>query len=115
VLPSLCRIALENAFIEAAWIRYHRSGGPEHVLQAAVTDADKLMKVAALALFGAVERTGDVYQELRSLCGPGAVALFKQCQAGAHASGTQITNAHHFVKDIEAIAQKVRKPEVTAS
>jgi hypothetical protein len=66
VLPSLCRIALENAFIEAAWIRYHRSGGPEHVLQAAVTDADKLMKVAALALFGAVERTGDVYQELRT-------------------------------------------------
>ncbi|WP_326655938.1 AAA family ATPase [Streptomyces anthocyanicus] len=26
VLPSLCRIALENAFLEAAWIRHHRAG-----------------------------------------------------------------------------------------
>ncbi len=114
VLPSLCRIALENAFIEAAWIRHHRSGGPEYELQAAVTDADKLMKVAALALFGDVERTDEVYRGLRALCGPRAVDLLQQCQAGAHATGTQIINPHRFVDDIEAIAQKVRKPEVTA-
>lgn len=114
VLPSLCRIALENAFIEAAWIRHHRSGGPEHALQAAVTDADKLMKVAALALFSDAERTGDVYQKLRTLCGPRAVDLLKQCQNGAHATGTPITDPHRFVNDIEAIAQKVRKPEVAA-
>ncbi|MEV8389803.1 MULTISPECIES: AAA family ATPase [unclassified Streptomyces] len=114
VLPSLCRTALENAFIEAAWIRHHRSGGPEHELQAAVTDADKLMKVAALALFGDLERTGDVYRELRTLCGPRAVDLLKQCQDGAHATGAQITDPHRFVDDIEAIAQKVRKPEATA-
>ncbi len=115
VLPSLCRIALENAFIEAAWIRHHRTGGPEHVLHAAVTDADKLMKVAALALFGDIERTGDVYRKLNALCGPRAVGLFKQCQDGAHASGAQITDPHRFVNDVEAIAQKVRKPEVTAA
>ncbi|MCX4233796.1 AAA family ATPase [Streptomyces ortus] len=113
VLPSLCRIALENAFLEAAWIRHHRSGAPEHTLQAAVGGADKLMKVTALALFGDAERTGDVYRELRTLCGPRAVDLLKQCQDGAHAAGAQITDPHRFVDDIEIMAQKVRKPEAT--
>jgi hypothetical protein len=114
VLPSLCRIALENAFIEAAWIRQHRAGGPEHALHTAVSDADKLMNVAALALFGDIERTGDVYRKLNALCGPRAVDLFKQCQHGAHATGAQITDPRRFVDDVEAIARKVRKPEVTA-
>ncbi|WP_245173477.1 hypothetical protein [Streptomyces aureus] len=114
VLPSLCRIALENAFLEAAWIRHHRSGGPEHALQAAVSDADKLMKVAALALFGDAGRTADVYRELRARCGPRAVDLLKQCQSGAHATGVKITGPHRFVDEITVFAQKVRKPEVTA-
>jgi hypothetical protein len=114
VLPSLCRIALENAFLEAAWIRHHRSGAPEDELQAAVVSADKLMKVAALALFGDAGRTGDVYGELRTLCGPRAVDLLKECQNGAHAMGAQITDPHRFVDDIEIIAQKVRKSGVTA-
>ncbi|MFE6551722.1 AAA family ATPase [Streptomyces sp. NPDC057746] len=113
VLPSLCRIALENAFIEAAWIRQHRFGGPEHVLQAAVTHADKLMKVAALALFGDIERTDEVYRELRARCGPRAVDLLKQCQSGAHATGARITDPHRFVDEIKDLAQKVRKPEAT--
>ncbi|EMF50892.1 MULTISPECIES: AAA family ATPase [Streptomyces] len=114
VLPSLCRIALENAFLEAAWIRHHRSGAPEDELQAAVGSADKLMKVAALALFGDAGRTGDVYRELRALCGPRAVDLLKECQNGSHATGAQITDPHRFVDDIETMAQKVRKPGVTA-
>lgn len=114
VLPSLCRIALENAFVEAAWIRHHRTGGPEHALHAAVGDADKLMKVAALALFGDAGRTGEVYHELNTLCGPRAAGLLKRCQNGAHAAGAAITDPHRFVDDVEALAQKVRKPEVTA-
>ncbi|MFF0080270.1 hypothetical protein ACFYR1_11300 [Streptomyces canus] len=39
--------------------------------------------------------------------------LLKKCQNGAHAAGTQITDPHGFVDDIEIMAQKVRKPEVT--
>ncbi|MFF7565249.1 AAA family ATPase [Streptomyces pseudovenezuelae] len=113
VLPSLCRIALENAFLEAVWIRHHRSGAPEDELQAAVGSADKLMKVAALALFGDAGRTGDVYRELRTLCGPRAVDLLKECQNGSHATGAQITDPHRFVDDIEIMVQKVRKPGVT--
>lgn len=114
VLPGLCRIALENAFLEAAWIRHHRSGGSERELHQAVADADKLMKVAALALFGDIGRTGEVYRKLTALCGPRAVGLVKQCQGGAHAGGAQIADPYRFVDEIESIAQKVRKPEVAA-
>ncbi|MCF3129103.1 AAA family ATPase [Streptomyces olivochromogenes] len=114
VLPSLCRIALENALLDAAWIRHHRSGGSEHALQAAVSDADKFRKIAALALFGDIVRTADVDQELRTRYGAQAAYLIKQCQMGAHSGGAQIADARRFVKDIEVLAQKVRKPEVTA-
>ncbi|SBW20864.1 hypothetical protein FDG2_1828 [Candidatus Protofrankia californiensis] len=115
VLPSLCRIALENAFIEAAWIRHHRSGGgSEQILQAAVAKSDRLKEVAALALFGDVERADEVDQELRTLYGPYDVGLVRQCQEGSHSEGTQIADAHRFVRDIEAIVAKVRKPQVTA-
>lgn len=113
MLPSLCRIALENAFRETAWIRHHRSGAPEHALQAAVGGVDRLMKVVALALSGDAGRTGDVCRELGTLCGPRAVNLLKKCQDGAHAVGAQITEPHRFVDGIEIMAQKVRKPEVT--
>ncbi|MFF1740745.1 AAA family ATPase [Streptomyces mirabilis] len=113
VLPSLCRIALENAFVEAAWVQHHRSGGSEHDLHAAVADADKLMKMAALAFFADVGRTDDVYRELRTRCGPRAVDLLKQCQNGAHATGARIADAHHFVDEIEDLAQKVRTAGVT--
>ncbi|WP_405778721.1 AAA family ATPase [Streptomyces sp. NBC_01378] len=108
VLPSLCRIALENAFVEAAWVQHHRCGGSEHDLHAAVADADKLMKMAALAFFGDVDRTDDVYRELRTRCGPRSVDLLKQCQNGAHATGARIADAHRFVDEIKDLAQKVR-------
>ncbi|MET7904789.1 AAA family ATPase [Streptomyces sp. NPDC005355] len=113
VLPSLCRIALENAFVEAACVQHHRSGGSERDLQSAVADADKLMKMAALAFFGDIGRSSDVYRELRTRCGPRSVDLLKQCQSGAHATGTRIADPHRFVDEINDLAQKVRKAEVT--
>ncbi|WP_369248129.1 AAA family ATPase [Streptomyces sp. R41] len=114
VLPSLCRIALENAFLEAAWIKHHLSGGPEQELHAAVDDAEKFTKVAALALFGDITRIRDVDEEVRNRYGAQAAYLIKQCQRGAHAAGAQITDARRFVQDVEALAQKVRKPEGSA-
>ncbi|MFC4607088.1 AAA family ATPase [Streptomyces maoxianensis] len=114
VLPSLCRIALENAFLEAAWIRHHRSGGPERELHAAVDDAEKFRKVAALALFGDTRRVGEVDREVRARYGAQAAHLIWQCQSGAHPGGAQIADALRFVEDVDALAQKVRKPEVDA-
>ncbi|MFI9605433.1 hypothetical protein ACIHCX_37445 [Streptomyces sp. NPDC052043] len=77
-----------------------------------MTDANKLMKVAALAFFGDIGRTDDVYRELRARCGPRAVDILKQCQNGAHATGAQITDTHRFVDEVQDLVQRVRKPEV---
>jgi len=114
VLPGLCRTALENAFVEAAWIRHHRAGVAEHALEDALDKADTLMQVAALGLFGDASRTGEVYRRLRELCGqPDPVDIVKQCQSGAHPEGARIPDPHRFVNRVEEIAKKVRKPEVT--
>ncbi|WP_033222642.1 AAA family ATPase [Kitasatospora phosalacinea] len=114
VLPGLCRISLENAFLEAAWIRHHRSGGSEHDLAAAIDGADRFQEVAALALFGDVRRGSDVREEVRRRYGTPACSLIQQCQSGAHPGGALITDPHRFVTDVENLAQKIRKPEVSA-
>ena len=112
VLPSLCRTVLERAFSEAAWLRLHRAGLAEHEAEKTVAGAVTLMDIAALGLFGdPSKKTGDVYRELRRRCGPGAVDLIRQCQEGAHPSGTSMPDPHRFVDDIKAVALTVRKPE----
>ncbi|MFF7521052.1 AAA family ATPase [Streptomyces pseudovenezuelae] len=112
VLPSLCRAVLERAFSEAAWLRLHRAGMAEHEAEKTVAGAITLMGIAALGLFGDPTRTaGDVYRELRRRCGPRAVDLVRQCQEGAHPSGTSMPDPHRFVDDIKAVALTVRKPE----
>ncbi|WP_098009635.1 AAA family ATPase [Streptomyces sp. sk226] len=114
VLPGLCRIALENAFLEAAWIRHHRSGGSEHDLQTAIDSAERFQEVAAFALFGDVERGCEVREEVRRRYGSSACSLIQKCQKGAHPDGASIPSPHRFVTDVENLAQKIRKPEVTA-
>ncbi|MFE6025635.1 AAA family ATPase [Streptomyces niveus] len=112
VLPSLCRTVLERAFSEAAWLRLHRAGLAEHEAEKTVAGAVTLMDIAALALFGdPSKRAGEVYRELRRRCGPGAVDLVRQCQEGAHPSGTSMPDPQRFVNDIKAVALTVRKPE----
>ncbi|WP_129840317.1 AAA family ATPase [Streptomyces sp. RFCAC02] len=114
VLPGLCRMALENAFLEAAWIRHHRTGGSEHDLQAAIDSAGRFQELAALALFGDVKRGNDVKEEVRRRYGDQAWPLIRTCQKGAHPDGASIPSPHRFVTDIENLAQHIRKPEVTA-
>ncbi|MFD5257495.1 AAA family ATPase [Streptomyces bobili] len=112
VLPSLCRTVLERAFSEAAWLRLHREGLAEHEAEKTVAGAVTLMDIAALGLFGdPSKKAGDVYRELRRRCGPGAMDLIRQCQEGAHPSGTSMPDPHRFVDDIKAVALTVRKPE----
>jgi energy-coupling factor transporter ATP-binding protein EcfA2 len=115
VLPSLCRIALENAFTEAAWIRHHQAGGAEPVFDAALSDAEMLTKVAALAFFGDAGKFKDVYDELDRRCGRWAVHVVKQCQKGAHPDGAQIDDPHRFVDLVERIADAVRGPSLVAA
>ncbi|MEU1782419.1 AAA family ATPase [Streptomyces abikoensis] len=113
VLPGLCRTVLERAFSEAAWLRLYRAGLTEHETEETVTAAVRLMAIAALGLFGDSSRTAsDVYRELRRRCGPEAVDLVRQCQEGAHPTGTSMPDPLRFVRDIEAVAQTVRQLEV---
>lgn len=113
VLPGLCRTVLERAFSEAAWLRLHRAGLTEHEAEKTVMAAVRLKDIAALGLFGDPSRTAsDVYRELRRRCGPAAVDLVRRCQEGAHPSGTLMPEPLRFVRDIEAVAQTVRKLEV---
>ncbi|MGK5446387.1 AAA family ATPase [Streptomyces radiopugnans] len=110
VLPSLCRTVLERAFSEAAWLRLHRAGLTEYEAERTVTAAVRLMDIAALGLLGGPSKTaGDVYRELRRRCGPGAVDLVRQCQEGAHPTGASMPDPLRFVRDVEAVAQTVRK------
>ncbi|GAA2470985.1 ATP-binding protein [Streptomyces thermolineatus] len=120
VLPGLCRIALENAFLEVAWTRHRRSGRPEHELQAAVSGADRLMKLAALALFddpGSLDPRSlydSVYRKLCSVSGNHAEGLVKKCQAGAHPGGARIDDAGRFVELVTGVVEKVRKSGAAA-
>jgi recombinational DNA repair ATPase RecF len=113
VLPGLCRLALENAFIEAAWIRQYRSGGSEQELQALIARADRFIPLASLALFGDTGHTKpDVEAELAKVC-PGGwhdVDLVRQCQAGSHPGGAQIADPSRFVYRLSQIADAVRRP-----
>jgi ABC-type Mn2+/Zn2+ transport system ATPase subunit len=116
VLPGLCRAVLENAFTEAAWVRNYRSGGDEHALQAALTDADRFNKLAALALFGDIGRTADLARELAAVCGGWhAVDIVRQCQDGAHVGGASIPDPHRFVDQVADVAEKVRRRPVAGA
>ncbi|CAO5241405.1 ATP-binding protein [Frankia sp. AgKG'84/4] len=114
VLPGLCRIALENAFTEAAWLRHHQAGGAEPVFDAALSEAEKLTKVAALAFFGDAKRSDDVYGELTDRCGDWAVKVVQDCQQGAHGSGAQIEDPLRFVDLVGHIAKTVRRSRPAA-
>lgn len=114
LVPSLCRVVLERAFSEAAWLRLHRAGLTEHEAERTVMAAVTLRDIAALGLFGDRSKAGDVYRELRRRCGAGAVDLIRQCQEGAHPAGTSMPDPRRFVDDIQAVAQIVRKPEGAA-
>ncbi|CAO5166434.1 Nuclease SbcCD subunit C [Frankia sp. AiPs1] len=115
VLPSLGRIALENAFTEAAWIRYHKAGGAEPIFDEALSEAEKFTKLAALALFGDAKRSGDVYGEIRNRCGDWAVKVVQDCQKGNHPGGATIDDPVRFVDLVESIANTVRRPSTATN
>ena len=64
VIPGLCRLAVEAAFIEA-YRRTQLAAGMRHAdVESAIEAADKLTKKAALAMFGNAARGGDVLPQL---------------------------------------------------
>ena len=66
VVPGICRLAVEAAFIEA--IRRQQLGaGKRHAdVEVEIEAADTLTKKASLAMFGDLHRGGEVYARLKS-------------------------------------------------
>ncbi|WP_460106415.1 hypothetical protein [Streptomyces sp. YKOK-J1] len=91
-----------------------------------VDRTDRLLRLAALALFpeaslddNAEGRTlasvtdDEVRTRLGARYGQESVSLIRQCQRGAHPSGLSLTDRVGFVRRIEALTEKIRKPGVT--
>ncbi|GAA1415125.1 hypothetical protein GCM10009601_04170 [Streptomyces thermospinosisporus] len=116
VLPALCREALAKAIVEAAWIRRSRTGLSVDRLQAAIDETDRLIPLASFALFddGEVHPDEEVRSRLRTLYGPESTTLIRQCQRGAHPDGFLPADAVAFVRKVENLAHRIRKPEVNA-
>lgn len=116
VLPSLCREALATAIVEAAWLRRNRTGLPAEDLQAAIDTIERLFPLASLALFddGLVHPDEEVKDALRSSYGRESTALIHQCQLGAHPDGFLPQDPVAFVRKVEDLANRIRKPEVNA-
>jgi recombinational DNA repair ATPase RecF len=83
VVPGLCRLAVEAAFTEAIRRAQLRAGRRHAQVEADIEAADKLTKLAALALFGDAAKGGDVLRRLNSW-GRSAADTYQAVNKGAH-------------------------------
>ncbi|MGX1565616.1 hypothetical protein [Streptomyces sp. NPDC055506] len=116
VLPSLCREALSTAIVEAAWLRRNRTGQSAEHLQSAIAATERLIPLASFALCddGLVHPDEEVRSRLRTIYGNESTTLIHQCQQGAHPDGFLPHDPIAFVRRVEALAARVRTPEVNA-
>ena len=106
VVPGLCRQAVEAACQEAVRRRHLGNGKPYADVERALEAADKLTKLAALALFDDPERAGDVMTRLNKEGGRGTGDLFQALNRGAHGGDTG--PLEHMVRDTEKLAGWIR-------
>jgi len=83
VIPGLCRLAVEAAFIDAIRRQQLRAGRRHAEVEADIEAADKLSKKAALAMFGDASQGGRVLPRLDSW-DHGAASTYKAVNKGAH-------------------------------
>jgi recombinational DNA repair ATPase RecF len=83
VVPGLCRLALEAAFIEATRRTQLRAGKPHAEVDAAIEAADSTTKKAALAMFGDALRGADVLPRLDNWQ-RSAADTYRALNKGAH-------------------------------
>ena len=83
VIPGMCRSALEAFFVDVLRRRRLDKGQSHAEVEDELAAAHSLNKRAALALFGDVERAGDVMGRLNKL-GDWAGTTFTQCNKGTH-------------------------------
>lgn len=84
VVPGLCRMALEAAFVAITRRRRLGRGDRNAAVETAIEDAQRMTAKAALALFDDVERGADVLPHLDRRFGRNAADTYQRCNKGAH-------------------------------
>jgi hypothetical protein len=84
VVPGLCRLGLEAACMEVVRRRRLGRGEPHGEVERALSDAGRLLPLAALALFDDAERGADVLPRLEREAGPPLAEALRRCEEGAH-------------------------------
>ncbi|GAA2873870.1 ATP-binding protein [Streptosporangium fragile] len=84
VLPGLCRVALEGAFVEVARRRLLTADADHDAVERRIAEARRSSEIAAVAL--GVE-PGEVVGWLNRTIGPWAGSVFHACNRGAHDQG----------------------------
>ncbi|MEV6156377.1 AAA family ATPase [Nonomuraea sp. NPDC052129] len=105
VVPGLCRVAIEAAFLGLARRRLVAAGIGYDEIESAVASARKLNQIAALALFGDIRRAGDVIGWLRQTYGGWAATVYAACLHGAGRDGLRGTGND----PIELVGRLTRK------
>jgi hypothetical protein len=100
IVPGLCRQAAEAACQEAVRRRRLGAGAPHAEVERLLEEADTLKKVAALALFDDLARTGDVLKRLNKDGGTSTGDLFQTLNSGTHKG---------FAGDLEALVRDSEK------
>jgi recombinational DNA repair ATPase RecF len=83
VVPGLCRLGLEAVCMEVVRRRRLSRGEPHREVEQALGNAERLLHLAALALFDDVERSGDVLPRLSREAGAPLADALKHCDEGA--------------------------------
>lgn len=105
VVPGLCRIAVESAFVGAARRKLLSSGRRHAEVEAELERASKLNDKAALALHGDATRGGDVLKVLNKW-DRRAGDTFQALKAGAH--NEHPGELRDLVNDTKALVHEVR-------
>lgn len=105
VVPGLCRIAAESAFVTAARRKLLSEGRRHADVQAELERASKLNDKAALAMHGDATRGGDVLKVLNKW-DRRAADTFQALKAGAH--NEHPGELRDLVNDTKALVHEVR-------
>lgn len=84
VIPGLCRMAIEAAFVSIIRRRHLQRGEPHHEVEQLIEGAHKLYDKATLALFDSPDRGSEVLTHLNNRFGSGAADVFVLANKGAH-------------------------------
>ena len=109
MVAGFCRSALEAACHEAIRARRLTAGVPHAEVERALTQAQTLHQVMALALFDSVARGSQVVPELRKNYGENAVNAFVTAKAGTHTAYRG--DLAKLVRDVGRLARRL--PAVT--